>query len=205
MRQWCPPQAKTQFEQKILKWVFFVFFMARTKRRPPAWLADIGRQILFERIVFLVLSMSMIWFLISVGYLSHQGLLSFLDILIYLRDHSLELCGPATPRSIVELFFKWLGVATIVFVGPAFIMLRVKNWPLEFRLGFACLMVALPAYANPINYFSMPCWVSAGMYMSFPLLSSTSAIALLVCSMRVKKWPPEMFQNVELPIEESNG
>jgi len=207
MKQSLPPQAKTEFEQKILNWIFRPSFLARTKRRPPAWLAPIGRQILFVQIGFLLASMYLVYMVILLwyDYLSSQRPRSFLDILIYLIDHPLEVCITVTPHLIVEVFLKWFGVASVVLVGIGFIVLRVKNWPLELRLSLACLMGAIPTYANPIIYFAMPCSVGVGVFMIFTLLSSVSAIAILVCSIRIKKWPPEMWRSVELPIEESNG
>ena len=199
------PQAKTEFEQKILNWIFWPSSWARTKRRPPAWLAPIGRQILFSQISFLLVSIFLIWVLIN-AWKPHLsiGPRSFPEILSYLIDHPLTVCSPGTRYFAVEVF-KWLAVATVFFVVSGFIILRVKNWPLELRLGTACFFAGGAAYVNPIIYFETLCLVGAVVDMIFILLCSVSAIAFLVCSIRIKKWPPEMFPNVEPPIEESNG
>ncbi len=203
MKQLWPPQAATEFEQKVLNWTFYPFLKlrARTKRPPPAWLASMDRQILIQRIGFLLLSMLMIWFSISIwdDYLYHWRPLSFIGILSFIIDHPRQVCN-ITPRSIGEEFFSWFAVATIVFVVSGFIMLRVKNWPLELRLVFSCLLVAIPAFANANTFFAMPCWVGEGMFMIFILLWSVVAIALLVCGIRIKKWPTELLQSLERPI-----
>jgi hypothetical protein len=204
-------QGKTEFEQKILNWIFRPSLIVTTKSQPPAWLSAIvvGREILVIRIVLLWFSMLLIWILFSIwsDKLSHYRPHFLLDMLLYVIDHPLEVCIPDTPRSILEkVFLKWFAAGiSVIYVGLGFILIRVTNQPLEVRLGLGCCIGGAPILASPTHYLTMPCSVKVGVPIIFTLLLSVSAIAFLVCSIRIKKWSPEMWRSVGLPIEESNG
>ncbi len=198
MKARCPYQAATQFEQKIVDWIFCPLFAIRL-RRPPRLLGP-------KTEVRLLQMCNLILFIMSAYIFFHLWNNLIPDILFVINSPDDVVYHQTITR---PRYAEWAILIFYIFTtGFTFILLRIKNWPLDTRLAFFFPIGWGLALTDPIRFFmiSAPASVWLGEIILAVVLVGVGAFSSLICVIRAKKlheWFKEVRQSWELLREES--